>query len=421
MKGQVPVERTLDNSILLLKEGYNFIQNRCEEYQTDIFETRLLGKKAICMKGEEAARMFYNTDLFQRSGMIPKRIQKSLFGENAIQTLDGSLHEHRKVLFLSLMTPLKIEKLSKIYRAFWQRKLEGWRTSQHVILFEEAQEILCRAVCEWSGVPLPEQDVTRRAEDFISMVDAFGAVGPRYQKGKKARARAEEWIMEIITEIRNGERKVPEETAIHAMAWHRDASGSLLDVRMASIELINVLRPVVANAYFLAFAPLALHDFPETQQKLTGQRKNKYAEWFCQEVRRFYPFAPFLGAGVRKDFMWKDYHFKAGQMVLLDLYGTNHDPRLWTDPEIFKPERFENWSGGLFDLIPQGGGDPRKGHRCPGEGITLEIMKISVELLVNEMEYEVPNQDLHYSLARMPSLIESGFVMTDVQKKKTYL
>lgn len=74
--GKIPREKGLDQTLALLREGYEFISNRCELFQSDIFETRLMGEKVICMSGEEAARIFYNPRLFQRKGAAPKRVQK---------------------------------------------------------------------------------------------------------------------------------------------------------------------------------------------------------------------------------------------------------------------------------------------------------------------------------------------------------
>jgi cytochrome P450 len=45
---------------------------------------------------------------------------------------------------------------------------------------------------------------------------------------------------------------------------------------------------------------------------------------------------------------------EAGDWVMLDPYGTNHDPRLWTHPGHFDPELFATWRGGAYDLIPRG-------------------------------------------------------------------
>lgn len=140
-------------------------------------------------------------------------------------------------------------------------------------------------------------------------------------------------------------------------------------------------------------------------------------EVFVQEVRRYYPFAPFVGARVRKDFIWNDYEFKEEMLALLDIYGTNHSDEIYHNPNEFYPDRFKERENNLFDFIPQGGGDPNTGHRCPGEGITTEIMKASLDFLVNKVEFEVPDQDLSYSLSKMPTLLKNGFVIKNIRSQ----
>jgi fatty-acid peroxygenase len=413
----IPQDKSLDNSIALMNEGYLFIQNRINHYGSDLFEARLLGEKVICMSGADAARVFYDNDRFKRKGAAPKRIQKTLFGENAIQTMDGQAHIHRKLLFMSLMTPPHQSRLSSLITDFWRAYITNLEKADQVVVHEAAKQILCRAACTWAGVPLPESEVQERADDFFNMVDAFGAVGPRHWQGRRSRTRTEDWIKYIIEEVRNGKMSAPEGSALYEMAFHKDIEGKELDSNMAAIELINVLRPIVAIATFITFAALALNEYPEAKQKLKSDRDGRYLEMFVQEVRRFYPFGPFLGARVKKDFIWNGADFKEGMLVLLDMYGTNHDPKLWGDPDSFKPERFAEWNGSLFDFIPQGGGDPAKGHRCPGEGITIEAMKASLTFLLNDIEYEIPEQDFSFSLVRMPTLPESGIVLKDIRKK----
>jgi fatty-acid peroxygenase len=45
-----------------------------------------------------------------------------------------------------------------------------------------------------------------------------------------------------------------------------------------------------------------------------------------------------------------------GGLVILDVYGTNHDPRHWPDPQRFDPQRFPNAPVNPDTLMPQGGG-----------------------------------------------------------------
>ncbi|MBM7552071.1 cytochrome P450 [Thalassobacillus pellis] len=411
--GDIPKEKSIDNSIALLKEGYRFIPNRCRQYGTDIFQTRLLGEKVLCMSGEKAAEIFYDKEKFHRKGAAPKRIQKTLFGENAIQSMDGNSHEHRKLLFMSLMTPDKLERLSQITNVLWREKTRDWQGADKVVLFEETKQLLCKAACKWAGVPLQEEEVKQRADDFWKMVDAFGAVGPRHWQGRSARKRGEKWIQSVIEQIRAGKLDVNEGTAAYAMAFHRDIAGKQMDSHMAAVELINVLRPIVAITDYIAFSVVALTDHPEYQEKIKNA-DDEFYQWFVQEVRRYYPFGPFLGARVRRSFIWNEVKFHEGTLVLMDVYGTNHDSRLWENPEKFHPERFKEWTGGMFDLIPQGGGDYYKNHRCPGEWITIQVMKDSLGFLVNKVNFELPEQDLNYSLVRMPSLPQSGVILTNI-------
>jgi fatty-acid peroxygenase len=138
-------------------------------------------------------------------------------------------------------------------------------------------------------------------------------------------------------------------------------------------------------------------------------------EAFVQETRRFHPFFPALPARVREDFTWRGHRFHAGTRALLDLFGTNHDPRCWEAPDEFRPERFAGFAPSPFALVPQGGGDARTGHRCPGEGVALALMKRAVEWLTRELEYRVPRQDLEIDWSRLPALPRSRFVIRDVR------
>jgi fatty-acid peroxygenase len=406
-----------DSTLALLREGYAFIPNRRRRYGSDTFETRLMLKKTICVTGAEAARAFYEPERFTRKGAMPPTTVRLLQDLGSVQVLDGEAHRHRKSMFMALMGPESIARLADRMADEWRAFLEKWETLDGVVLHDETEEILCRAACAWAGVPLSEPDAGRRTREISAMIDGAGAIGPRLWRGLLLRARTERWLRGVVEEVRGGELEVPEGSPIHVIAWHRDLDGELLDTRVAAVEVLNLLRPIVAIARFVTFSALALHEHPECSRKIRTSGDD-YLELFVHEVRRLYPFFPFIGGRVRNEFDWRGRHLAEGTWVILDLYGTNRDPRTWKGPDEFRPERFRGWDEGAFDFVPQGGGDYGAGHRCAGEWITIEVMKRAARLLTTAMTYDVPEQDLRIDLSRMPTRPESRFVISSVRRTR---
>ncbi|WP_158826801.1 cytochrome P450 [Mucilaginibacter lacusdianchii] len=415
---EIPSENALSALYGVYHDGFNFIGNRRKKHQSDIFQIPVLGFKVICFGGEDAARTFYDPDKFKRKGAVPPPIQKTLTGTNAIHTTDGEVHHNRKEMFMSLMTDENINRLTGLVEQQMNYALNRWPGQRSVVLFKEAQQVLCRAVCAWAGVPLKNSEVARRARDFIYMVDAFGSIGSRNWRGRLARRRAQTWIKRMIKKVRDGRMAVPEETALYLTAFYRDSEGRLLDLHLAAIELLNVLRPTVAIAWYITFGATALHTYPASHQ-LFLKDTNDYRNRFVNEVRRFYPFAPLMGAIAKHDFDWQGYSIPKGALVLLDMYGTNHDERLWEHPYEFNPDRFINRPIKPFDFLAQGGGNPHQGHRCPGEWITIEVLKTVLTFLLEKVQFTVAKQDLSFNLSRMPTLPKSGFVISSVKAKET--
>jgi fatty-acid peroxygenase len=413
---RIPRDDSFDGTLALAGDPYRFVRERCRRYRSDLFETRLLLRRTICMSGPEAARLFYDQERFIRRGAMPGWVRKTLLGQGGVQGLDDEEHRHRKRMFMSLMTPERIARLGELTADCLRRQARGWASMDRVVLYDALQEVLTRAVCAWCAVPLAEAAVARRGRDLTLMFDAAGAVGPCHWQSRLARLRAEGWLGHLVRRVRDGSLRPPEHSPLHVIAWHRDLNGTLLRPRIAAVELLNLLRPTVAISVFITFMAHALHRHPDCRRRL-GAGEHGYAALFVQEVRRFYPFFPAVAARVRRGFDWKGYHFPRGRRVMLDLYGTDHDPRSWDAPQEFRPERFRGWEDDPFSLIPQGGGDHHQGHRCAGEWITIELMKVAVDFLARHIAYDVPEQDLRIDMSRLPALPRSGFVISHVRPR----
>ncbi|GAA2285600.1 cytochrome P450 [Streptomyces ruber] len=404
-----------DRTLFALAEGYAWLPNRMRESGGRVVRTRLMGRPTVALRGPDAVRFFYDERHVRRTGALPEPVVGTLFGHGAVHTLDGEAHRARKELFLPLLHGDRVAGLAEEVARAWDEAVPEWGGRPEVVLFDEVSVVLTRGVCRWAGVPLGEGDgdgAEALARDLVAMIDGFATLGPRHWRARRARGRQEDRLARLVEDVRSGGVAAPEDSVLGRVCRHRDASGEPLDARTAAVELLNVIRPTVAVSWFLSFTAHALHRWPEIRERLrTGDAA--YATAFTHEVRRFYPFAPFLGGHAVTDLTWEGERIPAGALVLLDVYGQNHDEKLWGDPYAFRPQRFLERPAESDELIPQGGGDPRAGHRCPGENLTIGLLE-TLAVRLARLTYAVPEQDLSIPLGRIPTRPRSGFVVTDI-------
>ncbi|MFC8100140.1 cytochrome P450 [Streptomyces sp. NPDC057363] len=412
---QMPTAPLIDRSLPALVQGYSWLPSVLRERPNGVARTRVLGKPALVVRGPEAVRFFYDEGNVRRGGALPGPVLSTLFGHDAVHTLDGDAHRVRKEFFLPLLRPDRIADLVEHVTAVWDDAVQQWGEAEQTVLFDAASVVLTRGVCRWAGVPLGEdtEETKDLARDLVAMVDGFATAGPRQWRARRARSRQEQRFTQLIEDVRAGEAAAPDGSVLTAVCEHREADGELLHPHTAAVELLNVLRPTVAVCWFVAYTAHALHLQPGLRERLRSGGP-AYATAFAHEVRRFYPFAPFLGGLAIRDLAWRGVSLPAGGMVLLDVFGQNHDEKLWGDPFVFRPERFLQHAVERDELVPQGGGEPRTGHRCPGEGLTIGLLE-ALALRLADLEYAVPVQDLRISLRRIPARVRSGFAVQDVR------
>lgn len=410
----IPRRASFDSSLAFRADPYRFITRECSRHGSELFETRLLLQRTICMTGPRAAEIFCDPVRFVRAGATPEPLRATLFGKGGVQELDAAAHRHRKAMLMSLMTPQHVERMAARVDDAWQAAMGPWTARESIVFYEELKPLLLRAACAWADVPLAESELPERCRQLSALYEQAGSVGAGHFEARLARRRAEAWLADVVERLRGGHLEAPVDGVLGVVAMHRELNGRLLRPRAAAVELLNLLRPAIATAVFVVFVAHALHAHPDSGVRLRAGEAD-YLGCFVDEVRRFYPFFPAVAARVRDDFEWHGYAFERGTRALLDLYGTDHDPGCWTAPEAFSPERFRRETPSAWAFIPQGGGDSHVHHRCAGEPVVVALMKLAAMRLAAGMRYEVPAQDLAVDFAAMPALPRDRFVMRGVR------
>lgn len=404
-----------EHGLQFLTDPYRFIGRQCALHRSDVVQARLMMQPTLCMTGPLAAELFYDKDRFRRAGGAPEPVCATLFGKGGVQSLDGEDHRHRKQFFMAATSCESHQALLQAAEAQWHRLLPGWAGRERLSLYGMAQDWLARTAFAWAGIEVPDAQVPQRRRDLVALFDraALGVV-PHLQS-RAARGRAEAWLSELIEYARQGHGPFPEGSPAQAAAQLTGRDGRLLPARTAAVELLNLVRPITAVSVFVVLAAHALHSHPGWRRPLQGSNDGQaLRRAFVQEVRRFYPFFPVLAARTCRAFSWRGLQFPDDVRVMLDLYGTNHDPRAWPEPQVFRPERFLGHTHGLFAFIPQGGATAADHHRCPGEDFTVALMMLSLRLL-GSVSYELPAQDLAIDMRRMPAVPRDRLLIANLR------
>ncbi|NAZ84369.1 cytochrome P450 [Kineococcus sp. R8] len=398
----------MDPSIDLVRQGYPWAA-RVRDGRLAA-PLRFLGRRSAVVGGPEGVRRFYD-DRLRRRGAFPPPVKLVLFGAGAVHGLDDAEHHHRKALFVRALSPAAVRQLGERAEREWALATRDWTAGRphDVVLFDEAVQVLTRAVTGWAGVPCGPAELSRRARQLATVVDGFGRPGPAWVRAALARAQLDRWAAGVVRGTRRGDVHPPAGSVLQLTADATDLRGRPLPDRVAAVELLNVLRPTVAVAWFVAAAGRALAEHPGWRERIADGDAGALAA-FCHEVRRVHPFVPVLAARARTAQDVEGVRVPRGGFVVLDVHGTTHDPRHWPDPDRFDPGRFLDATPDPDTLVPQGGGDVATGHRCPGEGVTLTVLAVAVRALAR-LPFSLPPQDLGCDDSVMPTRPRSGVVI----------
>ncbi|MCW2840139.1 MAG: cytochrome [Aeromicrobium sp.] len=396
--------------VALLRDGYLFWEGRRRRTGGETVQARLLTERATAVRGADAAHFFYG-DFFdgeratERSSALPMTQVGALFGRGPVHTLDGAQHAHRKAVFNGLLGAEAARDVTTGLAARWDERAPRW--SGAVDVFDEIGPMLLEVGCDWAGIPLADDEIAGRTRDMLAMVDGFGAPSGRQLRARRARRRTDAWSQALVEESRRSPADAGPPRPLDVVARHRDEHGRLLPAHTAAVEVVNLIRPLVAVSWLVAGLFEALDVHPRTRDDVLAERVSTTN--VAQEVRRTYPFVPFLAARATRDLSWDGVAIPAGTLVVLDVWGTNHDPRIWRDPDAFDPSRFQRTPVTPYNLVPQGGGSREGGHRCPGEDVTLAVLGTLVDR-VAALRYRVvgPRAQLRRMPPRPRLLVHAG-------------
>uniref|UniRef100_A0A2K5M103 Cytochrome P450 3A n=1 Tax=Cercocebus atys TaxID=9531 RepID=A0A2K5M103_CERAT len=182
----------------------------------------------------------------------------------------------------------------------------------------------------------------------------------------------------------------------------------LLSISLSDLELVAQSIIIIFAAYdttstTLPFIMYELATHPDVQQKLQEEidavLPNKapvtydalvqmeYLDVVVNETLRLFPVVSRVTRVCKKDIEISGVFIPKGLAVMVPIYALHHDPKYWTEPEKFCPERFSKKNKDSIDpyrYIPFGAG-PRN---CIGMRFALTNIKLAVIKALQNFSFE---------------------------------
>nr|VDC94392.1 unnamed protein product [Brassica oleracea] len=208
------------------------------------------------------------------------------------------------------------------------------------------------------------------------------------EKRSRKEKNQEKTIMDLLLDI------LPEDVVI---------CGHVRDVIVKATILVVTLTGSDSTSITLTWAISLLLNNPSTlkaaQEEIDNSvgkgrwveesdiRNLKYLQAIVKETHRLYPPAPLTGIReAREDCLLGEYHVKRGSRLLVNIWKLHRDPKIWHDPETFKPERFMEEKSlcekSDFEFIPFSSGR----RSCPGMNLGLRVVHLVLARLIQGFE-----------------------------------
>ncbi len=400
----------------------DFLMQQYHKYGS-VFKTRVLGRNVIVFMGPEANRFLLQTGAHYfswRDGWPPTFVE--LLGESLF-VQDGDDHKQKRRLIMPAFHRQALHHYQGTMEAIALRYIEKWAQRGTFSWLDENKQFTFEIASTLLTGSEPGADTERLSHLFVTLTGGFVTVPARWSwtpYGKALAARAE--LLRYIDGAIENRRANPTNDALSLLVQTRDEDGnSLTNKELQAQTLLMLFAGHETSASMLTSMALALYENPQVWDKARAEQDSlkidgnltiehlkqmPYLDQVLKETERMYPPVPAGFRGVIETFEFNGYTIPKGWTALYPINVAHRDPAVYTQPNLFDPERFSserNESSVPFSLVGFGGG----ARVCLGYAFAQQEMKILASYLLRHYTWEIlPNQNLH--MVYRPTLQPKG-------------
>jgi cytochrome P450 len=329
---------------------------------------------------------------------------RAIFGKGLIGS-HGDLHSQMRKIAHPPMQPSRLGRYVEIIVELTHKRLEGWREGQIDLSREMTLltlEVIARALF---SVPLGAraETILQATETLLRLNTKLGGAAEDVAAFEKAN----QTIADIAQEVIDEAKSAPEDGGLlpTLLAAHREGLISAEQLREEVRTFI--LAGHVTTAQSLACAFWLVAQQPDAQKRIReeveavlGGKSPRLEDIprlsFCEAVMletiRLYPPVWVFGREALVDVQLDGFKLTAGRELVICPWMLHRNPKIFPEPESFKPERWEN---GARTRLPRGSYLPFStgARNCLGEHFAMMESILVLASVVQEWKFrELPER-----------------------------
>lgn len=370
---------------------YTAFSDRCHARYGDTFTVRLGGlpENVVTKDREAIRRLFTGEPLVKRHA---NDILRPIIGEQSVLVLEPAEHLARRKLLLPPFHGERVQSYVRLMERLVRAELDRIKPGEVVAIQPLAQaltlDVILHAVLGVSDAEMRGQ-LRGIFDSMITPLTNVAILVPRLSRRSRwnlpaapywrLKDRLDALLFEHIAASRADDRLAERKDILATMVMARDEEGADLSDEQLRDELITLITAGhETTATAIAWGvELLVHNPAVLARACEGE--DAYLEALVKEVLRIRSPVP-IGGGreVLEPFAVGRWTIPAGVGIFVDAYGVHHDPDVYPEPDVFRPERFLEEPSDGYSFLPFGGG----AHRCLGAGLAqLEIKVVLGEIL----------------------------------------
>ena len=377
----------------------------------DFVPMNFQGMDYIGITSSEIARQVFAADP-NGYDVFWKESFAGLMGDESVWVLIGEKHRKERLLFAPAVHANHFRSYGGIIQNIAKTHFGKWQDGQTVRAIDTtlaiALDVIMRLVFGVEG----EQEMreghkalSESTENIHPLIVFFPKLQrpwfPLWRRYTKARDAMYAWTDKLVAARRAAGRDVQD--VLGVLMNTKDENGELLGNDYIHTELNSILSAGhETTAVALGWTLYELGRHPEVVKKLREELSAHgadpdpgllltlpYLDAVCKEAIRLHPILAECARIPMQPMDIAGHHIPAGQALAISIVGIHHDPQLYPQPDIYRPERFLERNYSVYEFLPFGGGH----RRCMGAGLAEYTMRIALAEVITHWDIEAAGED----------------------------